>query len=58
MLLLGLFGYSDVTGITLAFLRRFRELAWIGPGLLCMALIGGRSVAIHEGRTHDPGISF
>jgi hypothetical protein len=41
MLLLRLFGYSDVTGITLAFLRRFRELAWIRLGLLCLALIGG-----------------
>ena len=55
MLLLRVFGYSDVTGITLAFLRRFRELAWIGPGLLCLALIGRRSVTIQEGRTHDPG---
>jgi hypothetical protein len=58
MLLLRLFRYSDVTGITLAFLRRFRELAWMGPGLVCMALIGGRSVAIQEGCSHDPGNSF
>ena len=44
MLLLSAFGYSDVTGITFALLRRFRELVWIGLGLLCLALVGGRSV--------------
>ncbi|OQW31294.1 MAG: hypothetical protein A4E19_20200 [Nitrospira sp. SG-bin1] len=45
MLLLQAFGYSDVTGITFALLRRFRELVWIGVGLLCLALVGksGRS---------------
>ena len=58
MLLLRVVGYSDVTGITFAFLRRFRELAWIGPGLRCLVLIGGLSVAIQEGHTHDPGNSF
>ena len=42
MLLLSAFGYSDVTGITFALLRRFRELVWIGLGLLCLALVGGR----------------
>jgi hypothetical protein len=36
-LLLKAFGYSDVTGITFALLRRFRELVWIGIGLLCLA---------------------
>ena len=41
-LLLNAFGYSDVTGITFALLRRFRELVWIGIGLLCLALFGGR----------------
>lgn len=46
MLLLRVVGYSDVTGITFAFLRRFRGLAWIAVGLLCLALIGRRSVAI------------
>jgi len=29
------FRYSDVTGITFALLRQFRELAWMGVGLLC-----------------------
>ena len=37
LLLLKAFGYSDVTGITFALLRRFRELVWIGVGLLCLA---------------------
>jgi uncharacterized protein (TIRG00374 family) len=40
LLLLKAFGYSDVTGITFALLRRFRELVWIGIGLLCLAAIG------------------
>jgi uncharacterized protein (TIRG00374 family) len=42
LLLLEAFGYSDVAGITFALLRRFRELVWIGIGLLCLALFGGR----------------
>jgi hypothetical protein len=40
LLLLKAFGYSDVTGITFALLRRFRELVWIGIGLVCLAGIG------------------
>ncbi len=40
LLLLKAFGYSDLTGITFALLRRFRELVWIGIGLLCLAVIG------------------
>ena len=55
MLLLSAFGYSDVTGITFALLRRFRELVWIGLGLLCLTLVGGRTAAIQEGRTDDSG---
>ncbi len=55
MLLLSAFGYSDVTGITFALLRRFRELVWIGLGLLCLALDGGRTAAIQEGRTDNTG---
>jgi uncharacterized protein (TIRG00374 family) len=42
LLLLQTFGYSDVTGITFALLRRFREVVWIGIGLVCLALIGKR----------------
>lgn len=55
VLLLKAFGYSDVTGITFALLRRFRELVWIGLGLLCLTFVGGRAVAIQEERTQDPG---
>lgn len=55
VLLLTAFGYSDVTGITFALLRRFRELVWIGLGLLCLALVGGRAAAMQEGRTDDLG---
>jgi len=40
VLLLQAFGYSDVTGLAFALLRRFRELVWIGIGLLCLATIG------------------
>ena len=40
LLLLKAFGYSDVTGITFALLRRFRELVWIGIGLVCLAGMG------------------
>ncbi|MBM4128034.1 MAG: flippase-like domain-containing protein [Nitrospira sp.] len=40
VLLLQAFGYSDVTGLTFALLRRFRELVWIGIGLLCLATVG------------------
>jgi glycosyltransferase 2 family protein len=40
LFLLKMFGYSDVTGITFALLRRFRELVWIGIGLLCLAVVG------------------
>jgi len=40
LLLLKAFGYSDITGITFALLRRFRELVWIGIGLLCLAMLG------------------
>jgi glycosyltransferase 2 family protein len=49
LLLLKAFGYSDVTGITFAFLRRFRELVWIGIGLICLAGMGkGRKPDIAE----------
>jgi uncharacterized protein (TIRG00374 family) len=40
VILLQAFGYSDITGITFALLRRFRELVWIGIGLLCLATVG------------------
>jgi glycosyltransferase 2 family protein len=45
VLLLRAFGYSDVTGIAFTLLRRFRELAWGGIGLLCLAMIGKKGIA-------------
>jgi putative membrane protein len=42
LLLLKAFGYSDLTGMTFALLRRFRELVWILIGLACLAILGKR----------------
>jgi uncharacterized protein (TIRG00374 family) len=42
LLLLNAFGYNEVTGMTFALLRRFRELVWITIGLLCLAALGYR----------------
>lgn len=39
LLLLTAFGYGEVTGITFALLRRFREFVWIAIGLLCLACL-------------------
>jgi putative membrane protein len=39
LLLVTTFGYGEVTGITFALLRRFRELVWIIVGLLCLSLM-------------------
>ncbi len=44
LLLLQAFGYSDLTGITFALLRRFRELVWIAIGLLCLAVVGKHGI--------------
>jgi hypothetical protein len=49
------FGYSEVAGITFALLRRFRELVWIGIGLLCLAVLRGRAAGVQESRTLDSG---
>lgn len=49
------FGYSDVAGVTFALLRRFRELVWIGVGLLCLAVLRGRAAEIQERDTLDSG---
>jgi hypothetical protein len=49
------FGYSDVAGVTFALLKRFRELFWIGLGLLCLAMLGGRTAGIQESHTLDSG---
>jgi uncharacterized protein (TIRG00374 family) len=56
LFLLNVFGYSDIAGITFALLRRFRELAWIGIGLLCLALLRGRISKTPETRTLDPEV--
>ncbi len=53
MLLLQAFGYSDVTGITFALLRRFRELVWIAIGLLCLAMVGKRGMG-QDQRVESP----
>src|SRR5205085_4677469 len=53
LFLLHAFGYSDVAGITFALLRRFRELAWIGIGLLCLTMLHGRVAGIPKIRTLD-----
>ncbi len=55
LLLLEAFGYSDVTGITFALVRRFRELVWIGIGLLCLAILGKKSPA-KEARAQESRI--
>ena len=39
LMLLRAYGYSDVTGMTVALLRRMRELIWIGVGVLCLAFM-------------------
>lgn len=39
LFLLTTFGYGDVTGITFALLRRFREFVWIALGLACLAVV-------------------
>ena len=48
VLLLSALGYSDVTGITFALPRRFREPVWIGIGLACLAVVGRRLSAPQE----------
>ena len=55
LLLLEAFGYSGITGITFALLRRFRELVWIGVGLLCLAM-QGRRVVPAENLVQESGI--
>lgn len=47
VLLLKAFGYSDVTGISFALLRRLRELVWMAVGVACFALLS-RGVAARE----------
>lgn len=48
LLVLVAFGYTELTGITFALLRRVRELAWIAIGLVCLAALGGRETVASE----------
>jgi len=43
-LLLMSFGYTEVTGITFALIRRLRELLWIVIGLACLMALKGKDV--------------
>ncbi len=43
-LLLMSFGYTEVTGITFALLRRLREILWIVIGLGCLLLLKGKDL--------------
>jgi uncharacterized protein (TIRG00374 family) len=44
-LLLMSFGYSEVTGITFALIRRLREILWILLGLVCLMLLKNQDKA-------------
>ena len=46
------FGYTDLTGITFALLRRVRELVWILLGLLCLWALGGGLSAAQPGQSN------
>jgi len=48
LLVLVIFGYSELAGITFALLRRVRELVWIAIGLGCLAALGGRKAVASE----------
>jgi uncharacterized protein (TIRG00374 family) len=52
VLVLVAFGYSEVTGLTFALVRRVRELVWIAVGLACLTALGGRKIAAPEGIAH------
>ncbi len=43
-LLLMSFGYSEVTGLTFALIRRVREIVWILLGLGCLMLLKGKNI--------------
>ena len=48
-LLLMSFGYTEVTGITFALIRRLREILWIFIGLGCLMLLKGKDLPISTG---------
>lgn len=45
-LLLMSFGYTEVTGITFALVRRLREILWILIGLACLMALKGKDLSI------------
>lgn len=45
-LLLMSFGYTEVTGITFALVRRLREILWIFIGLGCLMLLKGKDIPL------------
>ncbi len=53
-LLLVSFGYSEVTGITFALIRRLREILWILVGLGCLMLLKGKDVEQEIERAPKP----
>lgn len=58
LLLLLSYGYTDVTGITFALVRRLREIIWILVGLFCLIFLkGGGMVASKSPSAKPTGIS-
>ncbi len=53
-LLLMSFGYSEVTGITFALIRRLREILWILIGLGCLMLLQGKDLPTSTAPTSSP----
>ncbi len=54
VLLLLSYGYTDVTGITFALVRRLREILWILVGLLCLVFLKGGEPVITESPSTGP----
>ena len=54
LLVLVAFGYTELTGITFALLRRVRELVWIAIGLACLAALGGRQAVASGDVSRSP----
>jgi len=54
LLLLMSYGYTDLTGITFALVRRLREILWILVGLLCLVFLKGRDTVVTESPSSGP----
>ena len=54
LLLLLSYGYTDVTGITFALVRRLREIVWILVGLSCLIFLKGRDTFVSESPSPGP----